>query len=209
MTLENLYFRKDLYYDAEQVERYIGIIQASTSSKRVRAYKNLVFMMMKDIVKKNISNFLNLLRGIDSPDIPERGDLVTNCYITFDKCLEKYIVGRGYNFYFYFNKSLSRNFFREYQREMQRMNISAEVTEATMPYVSKEMKVGAVHSSVDFVMDNLQFTPLEKKICHSKMSGQRASDFLKMNPEVTNSQYSRALKSVKNKLLLAKENNEI
>lgn len=208
MTLENLYFRKDFYYDAEQVEGYIGIIQTSTSSKRVRAYKNLVFMMMKDIVKKNISNFLNLLRGIDSLDIPERGDLVTNCYITFDKCLEKYIVGRGYNFYFYFNKSLSRNFFREYQREMQRMNASAEVTEA-MFYVSKEMRVDAVHSSVDFVMDNLQFTPLEKKICHSKMSGQRASDFLKMNPEVTNSQYSRALKSVKNKLLLAKENNEI
>lgn len=208
MTLENLYFRKDFYYDAEQVEKYIGIIQTSTSSKRVRAYKNLIFMMMKDIVKKNISNFLNLLRGIDSPDIPERGDLVTNCYITFDKCLEKYIVGRGYNFYFYFNKSLSRNFFREYQREMQRMNASAEVTEA-MFYVSKEMRVDAVHSSVDFVMDNLQFTPLEKKICHSKMSGQRASDFLKMNPKVTNSQYSRALESVKNKLLLAKENNEI
>ena len=208
MTLENLYFRKDFYYDAEQVERYIGIIQASTSSKRVRAYKNLVFMMMKDIVKKNISNFLNLLRGIDSSDIPERDSLVTNCYITFDKCLEKYIVGRGYNFYFYFNKSLSRNFFREYQREMQRMNASAEVTEA-MSRVSKEMRVDAVHSGVDFVMDNLQFTPLEKKICHSKMSGQRASDFLKMNPEVTNSQYSRALKSIKNKLLLAKENNEI
>lgn len=208
MTLENLYFRKDFYYDAEQVERYIVVIQTSTSSKRVRAYKNLVFMMMKDIVKKNISNFLNLLRGIDSPDIPERDDLVTNCYITFDKCLEKYIVGRGYNFYFYFNKSLSRNFFREYKREMQRMNTSAEVTEA-MSYVSEEMRVDAVHSSVDFVMDNLQFTPLEKKICHSKMSGQRSSDFLKMNPEVTNSQYSRALKSVKNKLLLAKENNEI
>lgn len=208
MTLENLYFRKDFYYDAEQVERYIGIIQTSTSPKRVHAHKNLVFMMMKDIVKKNISNFLNLLRGIDSPDIPERDDLVTNCYITFDKCLEKYIVGRGYNFYFYFNKSLSRNFFREYQREMQRRNASAKVTEV-MSYVSKEMRVDAVHSSVDFVMDNLQFTPLEKKICHSKMSGQRASDFLKMNPEVTNSQYSRALKSVKNKLLLAKENNEI
>lgn len=208
MTLENLYFRKDFYYDAEQVENYIGIIQTSTSSKRVCAYKNLVFMMMKDIVKKNISNFLNLLRGIDSPNIPERDDLVTNCYITFDKCLEKYIVGRGYNFYFYFNKSLSRNFFREYQREMKRINASAEVTEA-ISYVSKEMRVDAVHSSVEFVIDNSQFTPLEKKICHSKVSGLRASDFLKMNPEVTNSQYSRALKSVKNKLLLAKENNEI
>lgn len=208
MTLENLYFRKDFYYDAEQVEKYIDIIQTSDNSQRVCAYKNLVFMMMKDIVKKNISNFLNLLRGIDSPDIPERDDLVTNCYITFDKCLEKYIVGRGYNFYFYFNKSLSRNFFREYQKEMQRMNTSAEVTEA-ISYVSKEMRVDAVYSSVDFVIDNSQFTPLEKKICHSKVSGQRASDFLKMNLEVTNSQYSRALKSVKNKLLLAKENNEI
>lgn len=208
MTLENLYFRKDFYYDAEQVEKYIDIIQTSDNSQRVCAYKNLVFMMMKDIVKKNISNFLNLLRGIDSPDIPERDDLVTNCYITFDKCLEKYIVGRGYNFYFYFNKSLSRNFFREYQREMQRINASAEVTE-TLSYVSKEMRVDAVYSGVDFLMENLQFTPLEKKICHSKMSGQRASDFLKMNPEVSNSQYSRALKSVKNKLFLVKENNEI
>ena len=88
------------------------------------------------------------------------------------------------------------------------MNTSAEVTEA-LSYVSKEMRVDAVYSGVDFLIENLQFTPLEKKICHSKMSGQRASDFLKMNPEVTNSQYSRALKSVKNKLLLVKENNEI
>ena len=91
---------------------------------------------------------------------------------------------------------------------MKRINASTEVTEAIF-HVSKEMRVDAVHSSVEFVIDNSQFTPLEKKICHSRVSGLRASDFLKMNPEVTNSQYSRALKSVKNKLLSAKENNEI
>ena len=208
MTLEDLYFRKDFYYDAKQVEKYIGVIQTSTSSKRVCAYKNLVFMMMKDIVKKNISNFLNLLRGINSTDIPDRGSLVTNCYIIFDKCLEKYMVGRGYNFYFYFNKSLSRNFFREYQKEMKRINTSVKVIEV-VSYVSKEMRVCAVNNSVDFVMDNLKFTSLEKEICYSKMSGQRASDFLKTNPEVTSLQYSRAFKSVNNKLSLAKKNDEI
>ena len=62
---------------------------------------------MKDIVKKNIANYLNLLNNTEAKDMPDRDELVADCYIIFDKCLEKYIIKGNYNFYFYYNKSLS------------------------------------------------------------------------------------------------------
>ena len=121
MSLESTYFKVDFFYNSPLVEKYVKIIQTSKSPKRVRAFKNLVFMMMSDIVKKNIANYINLLRNSDVEYLPERDELVADCYLIFDKCVYKFILGRGYNFYFYYNKSLSRNFFRNYQKEIVRL----------------------------------------------------------------------------------------
>lgn len=46
-------------------------------------------------------------------------------------------------------------------------------------------------------------------ICKSKISGQKTSEFLRGHPDITSVQYSRALRNVKDKLLKAKENNDI
>lgn len=208
MSLESVFFRKDFYYNVRLVEKSINIIQTSTDSKRIQAFKTLVFKMMKDVVKKNIANYLNLLRNVNSPDIPERDELVSDCFIVFDKCVSKFIVNKGYNFYFYFNKSLSRNFFREYYKKLQGGNSTVDITDVMM-IVNKSFHVRESQGSVEMLLDNLKFTELEKRICQSKMNGQKISDFLKANTDVTNSQYARALKSVKAKLLEAKENKEI
>ena len=122
MSLESVLFRRDFYYNLKFVEKCIKIIQTSNNEKRVKAYKSLVFKMMKSIVKKNVANYLNLLRNVDYPDIPERDELISDCYVVFDKCVSKFLVDKGYNFYFYFNKSLSRNFFREYYKKIQNNN---------------------------------------------------------------------------------------
>lgn len=208
MSLESTYFKVDFFYNVPLVEKYVKIIQTSKSPKRVRAFKNLVFMMMKDIVKKNISNYLNLLRSSEVKDLPERDELVANCHLIFDKCVYKFVLGRGYNFYFYFNKSLSRNFFRDYQRETQRNNFTTEITDV-MTIVNSSFHSSEECGSVDLLMDQLGFTDLEKRVCKSRMAGHKTSEFLKLNPDVTNSQYSRALKVVKEKLNTAKENKDI
>ena len=208
MSLESVFFRKDFYYNVRLVEKSINIIQTSTDSKRIQAFKTLVFKMMKDVVKKNIANYLNLLRNVNSTDIPERDELVSDCFIVFDKCVSKFIVNKGYNFYFYFNKSLSRNFFREYYKKLQGGNSTVDITDVMM-IVNKSFHTKESQGSVEMLLDNLKFTELEKRICQSKMNGQKISDFLKANTDVTNSQYARALKSVKAKLLEAKENKEI
>lgn len=208
MSLESMYFKKDYHYKAKFVNKCIAIIRFSKDEKRIKAYKNLVFRMMKDIVKKNISNYMNLLQGTYRKDtMPNRDELVADCYIIFDKCLEKYIINKKYNFYFYYNKSLSRNFFRCYQKELQRSS-GVEITEALM----------TVHSgfhdlrqpdTVELLLCNLGLSDLEKRICKSRMLGKKTSEFLEENLDVTNGQYSKSLKNIKEILISFQEKGEL
>lgn len=208
MSLESVYFKKDYHYKARFVNRCIAIIRFSKNERRVQAYKNLVFKMMKDIVKKNICNYLNLLQNTERKDmLPERDELIADCYLIFDKCLDKYIINKKYNFYFYFNKSLSRNFFRDYQKELQR-NKKVEITEA-LTTVHQGFHDRSEPDTTELLMSQLGFDELKQRICRSRMLGQKTSEFLEENPDITNGQYSRCLKRVKEVLLKSKEKGEI
>lgn len=208
MSLESIYFKKDYHYKAKFINKCIAIIRFTKSEKRQRAYKNLVFKMMKDIVKKNIANYLNLLSGLEVKDmLPSRDELIADCYIIFDKCLGKYKLGKGYNFYFYFNKSLSRNFFRDYQKAMQR-NKGVEITEA-LSVVNPNFHDNTPPDTTELLMIQLELSELEMRICRSRMLGQKTSEFLEKNPDVTNGQYSKSLKRIKDVLITFKEKGEI
>ena len=208
MSLEGVYFKNDYHYKAKFVNKCIAIIRFSKDEKRINAYKNLVFRMMKDIVKKNISNYLNLLRGTYRKDtLPERDELVADCYIIFDKCLEKYIINKKYNFYFYFNKSLSRNFFRYYQKELQRSS-GVEMTEA-LTTVNSGFHDNKQPDTSELLLSNLGLSDLEKMICRSRMLGQKTSEFLKENTDITNGQYSKSLKKIKEVLIMFQEKGEL
>lgn len=208
MSLEDVYFKNDYHYKAKLVNKWIAIIRYSPNEKRVKAYKNLVFKMMKDIVKKNISNYLNLLQGTHRKNtLPDRDELIADCYITFDKCLEKYIINKKYNFYFYFNKSLSRNFFRYYQKELQRSS-EVKITEALMT-VNSGFHDNKQPDTSELLLSNLGLSDLEKMICRSRMLGQKTSEFLKENTDITNSQYSKSLKKIKEVLIMFQEKGEL
>lgn len=202
MGLESKYFRRDFYYDNARVERFIEIIKnPESSSRRQQAFKNVVFKMMKDVVKKNMRNYLNLLTNgtsIPKDEIPTEDELVADCYLIFDKCLTKYKLGCGYNFYFYFNKSMSRCFYRSWTKEMSRDNSSVEIGEA-LETVNRRFHTSAdsTSNSMNLLLDSFDFTTLERRVIKSRLAGQKTGEFLKANPDVTHNQYSQALKNVK------------
>jgi len=208
MSLEGVVFKTEYHYKKDFINRSIVVIKHSSNQRRVQAHKNLIFRMMKDIVTKNISNYLNLLSGISNKErLPERDELVADCYLIFDKCLQKYKVKKKHNFYFYFNKSLSRNFFRDYQREMNSNN-RVELTEA-ISTVSHSMRDNSEPDTTEILMDNFNFSTLEKRICRSRMLGQKTSEFLEKNTDVTNLQYSKCLKRIKEVLNFYKEKGQL
>lgn len=203
-SLEHRIFKKDFLYRQKFINTCIMRIKYGHRSERtIRGYKMYIFKMMHDIVKKNICNYINLLtNGTECREIPNHDDVLADVYIMFDKCLEKFKVKKGNKFYYYFNKSLSRNFYREYQKTQKQTAV--ELTDA-MEVVHPNLQYKADNYSVDVVMDNLGFNDIEKRIVYSRMRGQKITEFLKENKDITNNQYSNALKKMKNLITNAQE----
>lgn len=214
MGLESKYFKSDFYYDNARVERFIAIIQDPNSSpERQRAFKNVVFKMMKDVIKKNMRNYLNLLNNgtsISKEEMPTEDALVADCYIIFDKCLSKYKLGCGFNFYFYFNKSMSRCFYRSWLKEMNRDNASVEIGEAIETVNARfHTRADVSGSTVNLLLDGFRFSEVERRIIKSRMAGQKTNEFLKANFDVSHSQYSQLLKNIKQKMRKYQDSGEI
>lgn len=210
MDLESSYFKEDFAYDADLAHKCVCVVRYSKQEKKVSAFKDLLFKMMKDIVKKNIFNYLNLLSSVRGRnELPDRGELVAECYIIFDKCLDKFKITpeRRFDFYFYYNKSLSRNFYRDYKKAIKNSR-KVEMTDA-VETVCKGFHEYSHPDTSEMLMENLKLSDLEKKICRSRLIGQKTSEFLAENEGVTNGQYSRSLKRMKELILKHKEKGTI
>lgn len=196
-------FRLSFYYSNARVNRFIEIIQSTDDEQRKVAFKNLVFKMMKDIVNKNIANYLNLITNTNLEENPPSWEeCLSDCYIIFDNCIEGFKV--GYNFYFYYNKSLSRNFYRNYQRLIRQKNTMFELTDA-IQVMNENMHITHNHVSMELLMEQLEFNELEKRITRSRLNGEKSFEFLEKNDDVLQSEYSQALKSIKRKMKVIME----
>ena len=203
-SLERRIFRRDFIYRQKFINTCIMRIKYGHRSERtIRGYKMYIFKMMHDIIKKNICNYINLLmNGTNLTEIPKHDDVLTDVYIMFDKCLDKYKVSKGRKFYYYFNKSLSRNFYREYQRIQKRTYSEAENVEET---IHPNLRYNEDNYTIGVLMDNLGFTDTEKRIVESRLKGQYITEFLKENADVTQIQYANAMKRMKDLILHAKK----
>lgn len=212
MTLADTIFNIEFKYNAQLVDKLICRIQSDIKEERKNNIKYLVFKMMKNVVCKNILNYLNLLRGLNLrvEEIPDSDDLISDCYVVYNHCVDKYLVRSGYNFYFYFNKALTRNFFRLYTRAKTKLNRELEIEDESVLYNRIEYSTsnGSL-GSVELLMELLQFNDIEIRICRSRLSGQKNIDFLKENLDVTNSQYNSTLRVIKEKLIKYQQEGEL
>lgn len=172
----------------------LRIRYGNRSEKTIRGYKTFIFKSMRMIVEKNIGNAVNLLRSTGCRELPTQEEFISDCWVVFDKCIERYIVSRTNSFYFYYNTALSRKFFQDYKdrKDVTHVELS-EVIKSVHPQLSYSS-----HSyTVEILFDNMNLTELQKEICRSKMKGEKAADFIKRNEGITIKQYQQELYSVK------------
>lgn len=189
-TVEWQMFRQLFKYRVNLVSKYILIIRHCGNERRAAAYRNLLFRMMGNIVLKNVTNYINLLNGAALDDIPSRDEVIADCWTMFDKCIEKFDIRHNANFYFYYNKSISRNFYTFYKKKLRERH--AQLSDA-LSVVHPSLRVEPDVDETEVIYDNLGFTELERRISASRLRGQRKSEFLVENPDVTEAAYSRAL----------------
>lgn len=194
MRFENL-FKDDHAYNAKLANKYILIIKTTKDEKRKQDNCLLLFQMMKEIVNKNINNFHALCRNGGAVSFTEKkqyNELVNDCYIIFNKSLSLYKISKTNNFYFYFNKAMSRTFYKEYLKDYKKNLAEVDTGESYEHTGSYEQ-----HLDAEMILSSLKFTSVQKDIIRSKMSGQKFEDFLNLNPEVNSVLYYRNLKAIK------------
>ena len=208
----------EIPYNVRKVNKLVLIIQKTTDQKLIDKSNMQLFNYMKKVVDKNVNNYLLLVRNSGIRDGYEVNELTIECFIILSKCIKKYKVSKKNNFYFYYNKSLSRTLFRIFEKEqkhnVERSHIqtSAGDLEGKSTLSNRdEMKLSNnIELSVEgILLDTLNMTEVEKLICISKVKEQKREDFLIENPTITNNTYYLSMKSIKVKLLKLKQNGEL
>lgn len=204
MNLERRIFKRKFIYRQRFINVCILRIKYGHRSERtIRGYKMYLFKMMHDIIQKNVCNYINLLtNGTDLREIPTHDDVLTDAYLMFDRCLQKFKVKKGHNFYYYLNKSLSRNFFREYKKIQN--NSTLELTDSIEFYNPDLHYVSDNYESL-LILKKLGCNELECRVAISKMNGEQITEFLSKNKSITRLQYQMAMRRIKMIVAQAKE----
>lgn len=164
------------------------------SEKTVRGYKTYIFKAMKGIVEKNIYNYMSLLNGSPCREVPKYDEILAECYIIFDNCLAKFKITKTHNFYFYFNKALSRNFYRKYDKEVNFPN--TELTEE-ITVVHPKLSYSPHLDTEEVLFRNLGLTKFEMRVCRSRLKGERSTEFIKRYKKVNKKRYNDALAHIR------------
>lgn len=197
-------FRNNYRYNKTLATKIVKRVQSgSTSNGAETALKLLLFKMMKKLVKKNSFNYINLLNGIQFEELPTSAELISDCYMVFDVCVSKFKTDGGYDFYFYYNKALSRNFYENYRRKSRAKEVKMF---EWIDNVNDDMRVKGVYDSIDSILNRINFSELELRVIKSKIDGISMNEFLKLNEDITQLEFNKSLKKVRHTLLKLIEN---
>lgn len=203
----------------KKLEYKIKIKQNQSELKRLKSQfyyrdnkcQNLklhLYSMMKKVIVKNILNYAKIIENSPVTDqCNNNTEMEAEAYIVMDKCIGNFKVSQTNDFYYYFNKSLARNFYRMFDREYRKKekydNYSAETK-----HVSKGSYDKGNNYDVEFLVNQMELTDLQKRVMMSKVMGEKKEDFLQNNSDVTSSKYYSTLKSIKIILTKMRENGD-
>lgn len=195
-------------YDGTIIKNKIKVIRLlekrDPRNRKIERLKLDIFRMSKNIVVKNINNYLKYTRNSIVCDICNgRLEMESEAYITFSNCIEKF--NTKYDFYWYFNKALTRNFYRMFERQVQAYE--KEIDYRQQNAYRRAIAANQVELEVDIY--NFGFNEEDEIVLQSKLNGETKEMFTKNNPDFQISKYYNCLKKVKKVLTTLIENDDI
>lgn len=203
-----IFDRKDPVYNRNLANKLVLTIQRSKNKRIVDEFKIDLYKLMKKIVVKNVKNYKKLsFNSSVTDDCHEEEEMYAEAFIVMMKCIEKYKVSKKNCFYFYFNKSLSRTFYRMFSKEVrddERFGDFSQFYQMIFPGVSDNEIY-----SIDLVIQSLKLNELDLKILKSKIEYEKKEDFLDKNPQINSNTYYNSIKKIKEQILILIDNGEL
>lgn len=203
----SIYNSREPEFNRKKVNSIILKIQRGLGTEEEKSkLKFDLFLLMKNIVIKNIANYKMLYRN--SPitgEGLESFEMESECYLIIEKCLIKYKVKKTNCFYFYYNKSLSRSFYRMFDKNIRKKDKYVDYKQHTYCVVNNN--TNNVYST-DLIVDLMNLDDYDKKVITSKMNNEKKEEFVKNNNSNL-SKYQSSLNKIKEQLNILKDNGQI
>jgi hypothetical protein len=204
----DIFDKDDPKFDRKLASKYVLLIKRGGNRMKTDQSKLNLYKLMKKIVIKNVKNYSNLARN---SSVTERCHLESEMYgeafIVMMKCVDNFNVNKKNCFYFYFNKSLSRNFYRMFDKEVRKYN-SHRDWKVSFKSSNDHFTREEIYS-VNMVIDNLKLDSFDKKVLMSKMLYEKKDDFIVNNEGATVSKYYNSIRKIKEQLQKLMDNGDI
>lgn len=194
-------------YDKKKVNILVLKIKKCVDENKSNKFKIELFNLMNKVIVKNINNYLKLTTN--SPiksDSNNFLEMQSEAFIILVKCVDGFKIKDGNDFYFYFNKSLSRNFFRffsQHIREKKRGDMVSDFIKLFSPNPTNE-----IDEDIEFLIQQLGFSKDEQRILLSKIYNQNKSDFLSKNKDFNSEKYNSCMTIIKEMLNKLRDKDE-
>lgn len=168
-----------------------------------------LFNLMSKVVTKNINNYSNL--AFNSPVTERcnsRDEMQAESWILLENCIKNFKVNSSYCFYFYYNKSLSRTFYKMFIKTKQNLDKFNDYIIDKKNTKSKST-LGNSNMSMEIIIEVLNLNENEEKILRSRLKKEKKSEFLNKNPEITSGKYYLNLRNLKEKIKKLEENGQL
>lgn len=196
-------FKSKKRYNETLIRRSILVIRNSTSHRTIERHKLFIIDALSPIIIKNVNNFFNLLKDLESHQIlHEKDDIVAECYIILDKCIQNYCIDpsdKRYRddskFYWYCNKSFSIGLFRLKGKVYQMKGYNS----VDFSDINLHNREGFSHTMVHPLLLGKNFSDKEILLMQSKIEDEKIQDFCK-KIDISRTEYYKVLKSIKAKV---------
>jgi len=195
-----------LPHDHKKILQHILVCRYCKNTEEVNKHRLLLLRRLSFIVTKQVENFYFLARNYRKEVFHTKDELVSECFLILNKCTNKFDWQKNKtNFYFYYNKSLSREMYRMFERMYLKQDGFVRF-EAKHENLLKDFQDN--NGFIEFYIDKVNLTDVEKRILESRMVMQKSRDFLKQNKDIPDSVFYEALQSIKLKFNFLKDGSD-
>lgn len=197
----------DPIFNRKLANKYVLIIKKGNNCDEAKLD---LYKLMKKVIVKNVKNYVKLARNSSvTEECLDEAEMYGEAFIVLMKCTDKFKVAKGNCFYFYFNKSLSRNFYRMFDKEVRKLEgYKGYKSQATNAVQNRDVFKDDIYS-VKFVSDALDLDGFDRKVLESKLQFQKKDDFIVSNKDATISRYYASIRKIKSQVQILKDNGDI
>lgn len=188
-------------YNSKLASKSIILVKKSKDPQLIEESKLVLFKLLSNIVVKNVDNFFYLIRNYNN--FHSKDDLVSEAFIVFNKCLKSFDIKRNKEFYFYYNKSLTRAFLRLAEKHYFKHRHCGRLNDFNQKNISVSENLN--DNFIGFYLNIFNLDEIEREILKSRMNKEKLKDFLERNKSMTSANYFKILSRIKIKLKDLKE----